>query len=509
MDLGDESDVEVERSSAPVARRQPAAPSAVQAGRSPAPAVGGSRPGALQPRQQTTPQRQPPAGSSMRQFQQSLAQQLVQNTPLGPRTTGRPSVGGSAGGMLSAAASPQRTSESQVSPARSRQVGGGEALQQPLSAAAPGTPVRGMLIAARAVGSGVAGAQDSHHSSPVGRPPPHPPALQQAQHQSSSSSPYLHSNLDPCGHAPGPGAPTGAVAGSSVASPGIGTRPRPGRRLSTGPSDPGGTSSPAQPPLDSQSSPVPRSSSFSSAANRQPPSASHETQAAPHSPASLTGPPPLPGLLPVGRRGSSFRADSGLGGWDTDGPPTPTHGSSSSLWVGPTGAAGNGSVGLQAGTAAPLRRDQLQGASRLQRDRSGTGLGIQPGSPGASAGGIPPGGEFATGQQQQGVGRLGSGGGRLGTRGPGAGNAPGLRSPSPDRTSGGGMSGAVFPAPMQDALTEFVQHGPPSAGSSQDRGGSAGQGTRGSAGSQPPAAPFSVPASVPMRVTGLTKARVG
>ncbi len=501
--------MEVERNSAPVARRQPAAPLGVPAGRGPVPAAGGGRPGALQPRQQTTPQRQPPAGSSVRQFQQSIAQQLVQNTPPVPRTTGRPSIGGSGGGVLSAAASPQRGSDSQVSPARSRQVSGGEPLQQPPSAAAAGTPVRGTLIAARAVGSGAAGAQDSHHSSPVGRPPPHPPALQHAQNPSSSPSPYPHSNLDPHSHAPGAGAPGGAVAGGSVASPGIGTRPRPGRRLSTGPSDPGGASNPAQAPLDSQCSPVPRSSSFNSPANRQPPPASHEPQAAPYSPASLTAPPPLPGLLPTGRRGSSFRADSGLGGWDTDGPPTPTHGSSPSLWVGPTGAASNGPVGLQAGTVAPLRRDQLQGTSRLQRDRSGTGSGLPPGSPGTSAGGIPPGGELATGQQQQGVGRLGSGGGRLGTRGSGAGNPPGLRSPSPDRTSGGGMPAAVFPAPMQDALTEFVQHGPPSAGSSQDRGGSAGQGARGSAGSQPPPVPFHVPASVPMRVTGLTKARVG
>ncbi|GFR40983.1 hypothetical protein Agub_g1648, partial [Astrephomene gubernaculifera] len=91
-------------------------------------------------------------------------------------------------------------------------------------------------------------------------------------------------------------------------------------------------------------------------------------------------PPPLPGLFPSGRKIGSFRADTGLCGWDPEGPSmqvqqiqlTPAQAASNvSLWIGPM-APGTGTSGLQVGTVSsgrgtsmpgnnqpPHRRDQL------------------------------------------------------------------------------------------------------------------------------------------------------
>ncbi|KAG2499922.1 hypothetical protein HYH03_002209 [Edaphochlamys debaryana] len=364
MDVGDESDVDIPT---PVRRPPAQAPAPAPA---PPPSAGTPPRGPARAPASTVP-RAPPTTSTIRQIHSSLPPQVAQ--------------------AQSTAGAVKRISR----PTREAPSGGGGVPAQPgSSGSAPGALVPPSRSASA----------DACH--------PHGSGLGASAAAASARSPYLAAVR-------GGGMPASNFAQPS--HPHVHLEPLSPLqgRLSNGrnagvPSDSG--AAPAQPGRIH----VPRSSSFTSGSAGRGTGSGHSVGAAgggeeassggqlaplslpsPSGPAATppgAPPPPLPGLKLTGRRGSSFRTDAGLSGWDPDAPPVMSPQSpgqannSPSLWIGPS-APGAGTSGLQVGNAAssgrgsPLsantqaRREQLAGNSRL-RQSPGPGAGPSSGAAG-------------------------------------------------------------------------------------------------------------------------------
>ncbi|PNH05861.1 hypothetical protein TSOC_007844 [Tetrabaena socialis] len=221
---------------------------------------------------------------------------------------------------------------------------------------------------------------------------------------------------------------------------------------------------------------------------------------------SPSPPPPLPGLFLAGRRGSSFRTETGLSGWDPEAPaiqlpqpqhPAPSGSNLSLLWIGPA-APGAGTSGLQigpvsSGRGSPVaanqqRREQIGGSSRLLQRGAAGGGGAAPATPAE----LSP----APDRQDRGASFAGQAaqGGYAGREGRPSGSRSSARAHQPQPASPDGLP------PQLDALAEFYASRVEPGGGGGGGGAGAGPPPRSGGGTATGLLP--VP---PMRVTGLLK----